>query len=788
MLLFSQRLTALSAVTCLVALCPAALAVQMSQAAAPAVIPTGGSGIDCAMEQAQLEQFALNELLEQVLHHINDGQIEAAAIALTQVLEAIEQVEDAPIKVALLDQIVNSYDNSADRSLLEQVINQAAPPQRSQVTAVLPQAVQVTQSLSSGYSAAKTRTFTSIARYYGILEQPQQAQTVLAQALEASQSIRGEEFQTKALTDIAQVYVAIRQPQAAAPILAQAFQFAQAATYPNDYRKAWSLEPIAQLYAQIGELDRALQVAQQIENDPYYQSVAMSAVINQYLQAGELDRAVSIASDVPEDDQRATIFGAIAAGYARAGQSDRAAEFLGQALETSARTRTTVSERQQAAAPIIVQYVTAGQLDTTLRVLGDFDDPAAKAAGYGAIALLYAEAGQTDRAQATLTQAFQNVAAIADPSNRNLARQQLINQAVQSGHYDLALQVVQTVELAEETEEMFMFYSRAQHLTDDIVHLVNQAIAANRYEDALQITQAIPTNYAEWRDRLFLQIVRSFAEAGDFDRAQAIAQQNVDPGFQAQVFAVVAAQIQLVAQQVDPATELFNRSVQLANTIDSAAVKAEVLRAIATEQLRVNQPEAATLLLNQAVELVKITIEDEHSRLSTLQSISAQLSAANQYQAAIQVADAILDAPGRRSETIAEAIAAAIEGGDLSTALAALNRLDDPTTKTTLLLKIADRHTQLGQRSQAASSLAQAFQIAQTIPGEESQTIDLRGGEDPLWVEDEQDRGSFLEAIALKYAQIGQQQQSLQVAQALQDPVSRNALILRLRCYAATPV
>ncbi|MBD3885751.1 hypothetical protein IFO70_28985 [Phormidium tenue FACHB-886] len=778
----------LSAIVCLVALCPAALAVQISQATTPAVMPSGSSVIDCAVEQAQLEQFALNGLVDQARQHVNDGQTEAAAIALIQTFEVIGQVEDVPAKVTLLDQIINSYEGSSELSLLEQLVNQANPPQRQQVVAVLPKAVQVTQSLSSGYSAAKTRTLTSIARYYSILEQPQQTQTVLAQALQASQSIRGAEFQTKALTEIAQVYVAIRQPQAAAPILAQSLQFAQAATYPEGYRKAWSLEPIAQLYAQIGELDRALQVAQQIENDPYYQSVAMSAVINQYLQAGELDRAVSIASDVPADDQRAVILGAIAAGYARAGQSDRAAEFLGQALETSARSRTTVSERQQAAAPIIVQYVAAGQPDTTLRVLGDFDDPAVKAAGYGAIVLLYAEAGQTDRAQATLTQAFQNIAAIADPSNRNFARQQLINQAVQSGHYDLALQVVQTVDLAEETEEMFMFYSRAQHLTDDIIHLVNQAIAANRYEDALQITQAIPTNYVEQRDRLFLQIVRSFAEAGDFDRAQAIAQQNVDPGFQAQVFAVVAAQIQLVAQQVDPATELFNRSVQLANTIDSAAVKAEVLRAIATEQLRVNQPEAATQLLNQAVELVKITIEDEHSRLSTLQSISAQLSAANQYQAAIGVADAILDAPGRRSETIAEVIAAAIEGGDLSTALATLDRLENPTTTTTLLLKIADRYTQLGQQSQAASSLAQAFQIAQTIPGQESQTIDLRGGEDPLLVEDEQDRGSFLEAIALKYAQIGQEQQSLQVAQALQDPVSRNALILRLRCYGDTPI
>jgi len=69
---------------------------------------------------------------------------------------------------------------------------------------------------------------------------------------------------------------------------------------------------------------------------------------------------------------------------------------------------------------------------------------------------------------------------------------------------------------------------------------------------------------------------------------------------------------------------------------------------------------------------------------------------------------------------------------------------------------IADRYMQLGQRSQSASSLDQAFQMAKTVPGNESQlvTIYLGNDRDPYSTEDEQDRGSFFEAIALKYAQI----------------------------------
>lgn len=61
-------------------------------------------------------------------------------------------------------------------------------------------------------------------------------------------------------------------------------------------------------------------------------------------------------------------------------------------------------------------------------------------------------------------------------------------------------------------------------------------------------------------------------------------------------------------------------------------------------------------------------MEDEYSRITDLQSISAQLSEANQYQAAIQVADAIVggtNAPVIRSAAIANAITSAIANGSV---------------------------------------------------------------------------------------------------------------------------
>jgi hypothetical protein len=50
-------------------------------------------------------------------------------------------------------------------------------------------------------------------------------------------------------------------------------------------------------------------------------------------------------------------------------------------------------------------------------------------------------------------------------------------------------------------------------------------------------------------------------------------------------------------------------------------------------------------------------------------------------------------------------------------------------------------------------------------------------------VDDDSDRGSFLEAIALEYAKAGQHPQAQQVAQRLENQAIRTWLNQRLACY-----
>jgi hypothetical protein len=117
-------------------------------------------------------------------------------------------------------------------------------------------------------------------------------------------------------------------------------------------------------------------------------------------------------------------------------------------------------------------------------------------------------------------------------------------------------------------------------------------------------------------------------------------------------------------------------------------------------------------------------------------------------------------------------------------ALPAIEQLTVPNNKTQLLLASAQRYGELQQVDKALPFLAQAFQLAQTIPGEESEV--MRFGTDGLTVVDrEDDRGSLLEAIALQYAHFKQFDQAFKVANTLQGKQLREQAIGGIKCIAS---
>ncbi|HEY9763462.1 MAG TPA: hypothetical protein V6D07_13105, partial [Trichocoleus sp.] len=219
----------------------------------------------------------------------------------------------------------------------------------------------------------------------------------------------------------------------------------------------------------------------------------------------------------------------------------------------------------------------------------------------------------------------------------------------------------------------------------------------------------------------------------------------------------------------------------LANTIGDASAKAEVLGAIAQAYLEVGQTDPATQLLNQTIATAQ-TIGDASSRSYILRTIAEQLTFAGHYQAAIEIAEAIPE-DSERLAKLNEALEKAIALGDLTTVLKAVGHAENPVLKTRWLIAIADHYSQIEQIKESTNSLNQALEAALTIPGDESKTVVMQGGEGSLTVEDTQDRESFLAAIALRYAQMNQTSQAQQVVQKLNSPALQQQLMNQISCY-----
>jgi hypothetical protein len=120
---------------------------------------------------------------------------------------------------------------------------------------------------------------------------------------------------------------------------------------------------------------------------------------------------------------------------------------------------------------------------------------------------------------------------------------------------------------------------------------------------------------------------------------------------------------------------------------------------------------------------------------------------------------------------------------DIATAIVPQSTVANGQTQ--LLLAIAQRYTDLKQSDKALPFLAEAFKVAQTIPGDESQ-FDRLGAEGGTVIEMENDRGSLIEAIAVQYARMKQPTQAVKVANTLQDQKTREQALEKVKCASSS--
>jgi hypothetical protein len=715
----------------------------------------------CQQQQQQDTQIQINILVSDLEQDIPAGRIEPAILRINQALQIALNAKNPAITTTFLSQLVDSY--LPQESLLGRLAQQVEPSQKPQVSKLLTSVASLTQSLNSGYSVAKTKTLTRIANYFRTIGEQQQALSLLTQALTASQSIKGAEFQTKALTPIAQEYLALNQTAQAEKILAQSLQFAQQSQPKEPIRRVVILEPIAITYAQLGKTEAALQLVPTI-SDPYYRSRVRFEVVKQLTKTNQLEAAQKLAQNIetPEFKGRSLVEIAIAAG--NKGQNKLAAENFAAALQAAG----TDSNAVYTQALLIQIYAKGGQRDAAYTAAQQLQNPEQKALTLGIIANEYAKAKQVQKVEQILTELTPLIQTPGAIDNVGYLQNILANSLAEK-QYKLAFDLVNKTKRND-------FMGREDWLS----RIADAAIKAGNLELPLQVAQSLDKADIDQRNRLLQQVANGYAKNKQLDRALSIIKQIDNSGnspYKVQTLALVATATGKTAQTDKLLTQATAEARKL-----TLQQRAFALASIAQAFLKISNQPQAKKLIDEAIQTVQ-TEKDFSMRESILQRISEPFIAAKQYNAALQFIQAIPTTA--RDYRLPEVAKLVIENnGDASDIVNILYKnTKSPENKTRGLISIADTYLR-AQKIQSAKQVSDlAFAAAKTIPNPESRVLTFGNPPDITVVDDDGDRASSLERIALLKAKSGDYNQALVVAQSIQDKKIREQLLQQLLCY-----
>ncbi|MBD2128789.1 hypothetical protein NDI39_14730 [Microcoleus sp. ZQ-A2] len=729
--------------------------------------------VNCQEERDSDVQFSVFQLQGKTRQYANSKNQEKAAQTLTQLFRNLRRLENASNKAAILEEILDLEIRSQHSRLLADTVDlYIAAGQKQQAVPVLAEALQTVQTLSSGRSYAKTKSLAAIALQYAAIGQTEEALKILDQSVQTEKSIQGAEFKTKALTAIAQAYLAAGKFEQASGILDQSLRHATTVQHPNPYRQGELLAAVASTYAKARQHNQALKVAQLITKAPYHKANAIAAVSRQYSQQTESESALRTAQTIENHkdtaDIKAKLLADIGNQYIQTGKPDKAAQVFAQAVQAVQIVDNT-EEQSRLLSEVIVKYAQAGQPDAALQLIPKITTPGySKARAIAAIASSYTKAGQQAKASQALSQTLATIAAIPDANQKSNARADIISSLIEAKRFDFAAQIAQAIE-----DE----FTRA----DTLREIALQAADAGQTDSALQIIQSLETKFVDHRSRVLHRVALAHTKAGQYDKALQVAQ-TLDnrTAYRAKTLGAIATQSHKGGQS-QRASAIFAQALQAANAAEDTNSKIDALGAVALEYANSQQLKPASQTVSQALQVAQ-TLEDASLQSSALRETVERFVLAQHYDLALQVAQA-MKAPHERSPSLHGIFQQSIEAGEHAKAYQFINLLQTPEEKARWLVAIARQYVQAGNTTQASQILAQALQVTLTIKGPESKTLVFGMPPDITVVDDDSDRGSFLEAISLEYAKAGQHAQAQQVAQRLENQALRTRLNQRLACY-----
>lgn len=695
--------------------------------------------------------------LEQARTALENKKGESTLDSLQEALPIALLLKDTRMLSDVLQQWLldanEGYSTTRFQRLMQQI---DVKNQSAQIQAVLEQLLQLTSRLTPKTSYVKTRSLAAIARQYAMLGQSQLAMKQLDLARVAAGSIQGAIFTANGLLDVAEGYAAISQPQRALSVLAQIEKVIQQIP-PNTEEplKFIILERMATNYAQAGDYAKAQEITTRLPKNSDSQSVAQRGIVQAYIAAQNLKMAEQLTMAIASPSQQVPALGKLAVAYHQVGQLDKAAQLLRQAVQLA-------QSPEVARDPILQDSLVKGLVDAHLQV-GQRDEAlklaqsslgTSKEETFKAVLIAYSKAGQSNRVEQWLSDQLSTIRSNSNEWEQKLYMGNLLQTAIDA----------QQFEWIRQQWSQFSAIDHGYLLQDwQVVNMATAYAQTGQHQKALQWVQQLPLdNRSVLRIKLLAAIALKADQSGATEWANGLLQQSlqtIDP-------MVVAYQERMEREGGD----LFERD----------RIKPQALAAIAVVYAQMGQAETMRQLLQQVIQL-DVNMSDP-AIAPPSDNPFAVFMEAQQYVGAMQLAQGTKDA-GIRESRLQGSATALLKQNRFDLVLPVVEQITVPNNKTQLLLTTAQRYGELQQVDKALPLLAQAFQVAQTIPGEESEV--MRFGADGLTVVDrEDDRGSLLYAIALQYAQFKQFDQAFKVANTLQKKQLREQTIGRIQCIS----
>lgn len=697
-----------------------------------AQVQSGDLAFECTEQRGQILSLLVRDLGYRSSDYVNAGQFSLAARTLGRTASMVGVVADPFAKTDIVATLAGV--SGGQPSALEQIVRHSLATQQPELAlSVLPQIADATQTLQGEYGVinVKRSILVQLADYYLELGQPQQARSQLDQARSLLDSLRGDGFGLIA-APVAEGYAALGDNQTAIAILDEAGQQTERMTHPDrDYiASIWSA--IATAYAKAGANQQALQIAETIAA-PGVKAVTLVKI------------AEEIASTTPSEPSD---------------QVDRLLSQVRALVEALPQ-----AERAQIGSTMVVAHAKAGQWQTALAGVDGIASPEAKLqtlVDLTAVDTLQPEI--KTRLLNTLVQTAQIIEPFYDGDAQlsKAAAQLLANQ-----QYEPAFQLAQKLD--------------ATLRTNVLLSLIESASAAGNFAIAQQALAALEPG---WEDQTRSLGLRAMAlghlQAGQVDEAiQQLALIKDTPHYPSRASTQIAiAQFYVENEQPEQAQEYLNQALKSLADLEATPAQLELLGQIVVQFAQLGKQEQA-----KAAQLQALKIAQPLNFYYGVEPLLRQYLQAENYTLALELAQA-LESSDSRDRTLQSVVRQLLETGDVSAAAQTAATVQDPQQRVAVLVQVADYYRALGQTSAAVDTLAQSFAVAQALPGPDEIRYAATPREPSVPARDPLDRGSLLESITIRYAELDQLDATQKVVQALRSPADQTRLRQKLTCYA----